>query len=375
MGQPYRAMILPMRSLTTARPWATWALSSLLVAGTLGLLTGCTSPADGGKTEPSATSGTSGTKPAEGKKLKVGIVFDSGGLGDKSFNDSAWAGVERAQKEFGIEVSKIESKVEKDYEPNISAMADDGNDLVIAVGLAQGKSLEKVAPQYSDTKFAIVDGFVTAPNVRMLHFSEEQGSYLVGYIAGKMSKTGKVGFVGGEALDLIKKFQYGFQAGVKAANPNAVVLPPKYTGSWENIDEAKIAANLLFDSGADIVYHAAGRAGLGVIQAAKEKKKFAIGVDRDQDDEAPGFVLTSMVKQVDVAVYETIKDCVEGKFSAGEISYDLSKNGVGISALRFTKDLIGPDILAEIEAIKQKIADGSLKVPKTEAEFAAFKPE
>ncbi|MBL8067249.1 MAG: BMP family ABC transporter substrate-binding protein [Armatimonadetes bacterium] len=364
-----------MRSSTIARPWAAWAMTSLFVVGTLGLFAGCTPPGEKpddtpGNTQPATQDG----KKPEGK-LKVGIVFDSGGIGDKSFNDSAWAGIQKAEKEFGIEVSKIESKVEKDYEPNLTAMADDGNDLVIAVGLAQGKALEKVAKQYPDTKFAIVDGFVTADNVRMLHFSEEQGSYLVGYIAGKMTKTGKVGFVGGEALDLIKKFQYGFQAGVKAANAKAEILPPKYTGSWENIDEAKIAANLLFDSGADIVYHAAGRAGLGVIQAAKERKKFAIGVDRDQDDEAPGFVLTSMVKNVDAAVYETIKDMVDGKFTAGEVSYDVAHGGVGISALRFTKDMIGPDVLAEIEAIKQKIADGSLKVPSTEAEYAAFKPE
>lgn len=169
-------------------------------------MTGCTpsSPTD---SEQKSAKGES--KPDEGKTISVGIVFDSGGLGDKSFNDSAWRGIQKAETEFGIKVSKVESKEEKDYETNLAAMADDGNDLVIAVGLNQGKALEKVAPMYPDTKFAIVDGTVEAPNVRMLKFKEEEGSYLVGFLAGKMTKTGKVGFVGGQELDLIKKFEYG----------------------------------------------------------------------------------------------------------------------------------------------------------------------
>ena len=369
MGRVYNVMILPMRTLNTARPWATWALSSFLLLGTLGLLTGCTPPAEDPK--PGTTTGTTGEKPSG--PVKIGIVFDSGGLGDKSFNDSAWRGIQKAEDELGITVSKVESKEEKDYETNLAAMADDGNDLVIAVGLNQGKALEKVAKEYPDVNFAIVDGFVDAPNVRMLHFNEEEGSYLVGYIAGKMTKTGKLGFVGGQELDLIKKFQYGYAAGVMAANPSAVVLPAKYTGSWDNIDEAKIAANVLFDSGADVVYHAAGRAGLGVLRAAKDRNLYAIGVDSDQDGEAPGNVLTSMIKNVDAAVYSTIKDVVDGKFSNGEIKYDIAANGVGISKLEFTREKIGPDILAEIEAIKQKIAEGELKVPATEAEFKSFK--
>ncbi|ARU40790.1 hypothetical protein CCB80_06400 [Armatimonadetes bacterium Uphvl-Ar1] len=363
-------MILPMRSITFNRPWATWALSSLLVLGTLGLMTGCTpsSPTDS-EQKPA----TGDTKPAEGKTISVGIVFDSGGLGDKSFNDSAWRGIQKAETEFGIKVSKVESKEEKDYETNLAAMADDGNDLVIAVGLNQGKALEKVAPMYPDTKFAIVDGTVEAPNVRMLKFKEEEGSYLVGFLAGKMTKTAKVGFVGGQELDLIKKFEYGFAAGVKAANPQAELLPAKYIGSWDNIDEAKIAANVLFDSGADIVYHAAGRAGLGVIRAAKDRNLFAIGVDSDQDGEAPGNVLTSMIKNVDEAVYSTIKDMVDGKFEAGEKIYDVAQNGVGISELTHTRDKVGPDLLAEIMAVKQAIADGTTKVPATKAEFDAMK--
>lgn len=333
-------------------------------------MTGCSTPATTTDT-PQTTGGE--TAPSTGKTISVGIVFDSGGLGDKSFNDSAWRGIQKAETELGIKVSKVESKEEKDYETNLAAMADDGNDLVIAVGLNQGKALEKVAPMYPDTKFAIVDGTVNAPNVRMLKFKEEEGSYLVGFLAGKMTKTGKVGFVGGQELDLIKKFEYGFAAGVNAANPQATVLPAKYVGSWDNIDNAKIAADALFSSGADIVYHAAGRAGLGVIRAAKDKNLYAIGVDSDQDGEAPGNVLTSMIKNVDAAVFSTIKDMVDGKFESGEKIYDIAQEGVGISELKYTRELVGPDVLAELMAVKQAIADGDTKVPSTKAEYDALK--
>jgi basic membrane protein A len=359
-----------MSTTFRSRTWAQWALSTGLALLTVGLMAGCTSTAP---SDPST-----GEKPAPSNEktaetISVGIVFDSGGLGDQSFNDSAWRGIQKAESELKIKVAKVESKDEKDYETNLAAMADDGHDLVIAVGLNQGKALEKVAPQYPDTKFAIVDGSVTAPNVRMLKFKEEEGSFLVGYIAGKMTKTGKIGFVGGQELDLIKKFQYGFAAGIKEANPAAVLLPAKYTGNWDNVDDAKTAANSLFGSGADIVYHAAGRAGLGVIRAAKDKNLYAIGVDSDQDGIAPGNVLTSMIKNVDEAVFATIKDCLEAKFTAGEIIYGVKEKGVGISALTHTRETIGPEILAELEALKLKITGDELKVPASEAEFASFK--
>lgn len=346
-----------------------WPLTALVLSSLLLGLVGCSSSAPAGST---SGSGTASGTPDTAKKLKVGVVFDRGGLGDKSFNDSAWRGIQRAEKELGIEVAKVESKEEKDYETNLMAMADQGMDLVIAVGLNQGKALQKVAPDYPDTKFAIVDGQVEAPNVRMLKFKEEEGSFLVGYLAGLMTKTGKVGFVGGMELDLIKKFQYGFAAGVKTARADGELLPAKYTGNWDNIDSAKVAANLLFDSGADIVYHAAGRAGLGVIRAAEEKKLWAIGVDSDQDAEAPGFVLTSMVKKVDEAVFATISELTKGEFTAGEKMYTLADNGVGTSEFTQTKDKIGEANIAKLEEIKAKIVSGEIKVPATEAEYTAF---
>lgn len=322
----------------------------------------------------SSTSETTGSPAPSGeKKLKVGIVFDSGGRGDKSFNDSAWAGLERAQKDLGVEPKPVESKSEKDYEGNLTALADGGCDMVVAVGINMETALKTVAPKYPNVKFAIVDGSGEGANVRSLRFKEEEGSFLAGYLAGLMTKTNKIGFVGGMEIPLIKRFQCGYEAGAKTANPACVLLPPKYTGDWNNNDLAKTAATVLFtEGGADIVYHAAGRAGLGVIAAAGEQKKYAIGVDSDQDYLAEGFVLTSMIKRVDEAVYQTIKDLQGGSFAAGEKVYDLAANGVGLSDMKFTKDKIGADNLKKLDEIKAKIVSGEIKVPAKPEDLATY---
>ncbi len=306
------------------------------------------------------------------KKLRVGIVFDKGGRGDKSFNDSAWRGIERAKAEFDIEERAVESKAEKDYEPNLTALADQGVDVIVAVGLAMKDSVQGVAPNYPNVKFALVDDVVDAPNVRSLLFKEEEGSFLAGYLAGLMTTADKIGFVGGMEIDLIKKFYAGYAAGAKSANPAIEILPEKYTGDWNNVDTGKVAANVLFRSGADIVYHAAGKAGLGVIAAAQDNKKLAIGVDSDQDYIAPGFVLTSMIKRVDEAVYQTIKDVVEGKWSPGTVVYDLKAGGVGISELKYTKDRIGEEKLKRVREVGDRISSGELKVPSTKADLDRF---
>lgn len=307
-----------------------------------------------------------------GKGLTVGIVFDSGGRGDKSFNDSAWAGIERAQKEFGISPKPVESKSEKDYEPNLRAMAEEKCDVVFAIGINMKSALEKVAPEFPDIKFAIVDAGVAAPNVRSLLFKEEEGSFLAGYLAGLMTKSNKIGFVGGMQIPLIEKFASGYAAGAKTANPSVEVLPEKYTGSWDNVDIGKVSATSLFSSGADIVYHAAGRAGLGVIGAAKEQNKYAIGVDSDQDAIEPGRVLTSMIKRVDEAVYSTIKDVKDGAFAAGDKVYDLKAGGVGLSPMTHTKDAVGADNLAKVDEIAGKIKSGEIKVPSNKAELETY---
>lgn len=337
------------------------ALTLGLAALTLGSLLGCgpKPPQAGGEPKPDA--------------LKVGIVYDKGGLGDKSFNDSAHRGIEKAKSELGVEVVAIESKEEKDYEANVRELADKGCDLVFAIGFNMMKACETVAKEFPDTKFAIVDGFVEQPNTRSLNFKEEEGSFLVGYLAGLMTKSGKIGFVGGQDIELIHKFEYGYYAGAFMANPGVQFLPAKYTGDWDNIDVAKVSASILYDGGADIVYHAAGRAGLGVIRSAKEKGKLAIGVDSDQDDIEPGSVLTSMIKRVDVSVFSTIKDLVDGKFTPGVVVYDLKSEGVGTSEFTHTKDMIGPENLAKLDAVRAKIVSGEIIAPKDKGSFTAFK--
>lgn len=351
-----------------------WWTSLATVAATLvvlGGMAGCTGGSAPKETASPAPGGAA-TPAAAGKPLRIGVVFDSGGRGDKSFNDSAWAGIEEAKKQYGIEANSVESKSEKDYATNLAALAEQGHDLVIAVGLNQGAALKQVSAEYPDVKFAIVDGDVKAENVRMLKFREEEGSYLVGYLAGLESKSGKIGFVGGMDLPLIRKFLYGYMAGAKAANPKIEVLPPKFTGNWDDVNQAKAAASILYQQGADVVYHAAGRAGLGVIEAAKDARKFAIGVDSNQDDLAKGQVLTSMVKRVDQAVLQTISDLKDGKFTAGEKIYDLKAGGVGTTDFEFTKDLLKPDTLLKLEEVKKAIVEGRTVIPSDPAGLATF---
>jgi basic membrane protein A len=312
------------------------------------------------------SSGPSGSTSGGPKKLVVGVVFDSGGINDKSFNDSANAGLTRAVRELGVESKTISSKSEQDYASNIDQMASGGCNVVFAVGLSQEESLKEVAPRYLNVTFAIVDGTVDGPNVRSLHFNEEQGSFLAGYLAALTTKSHKIGFVGGEEIPLIKKFYVGYVAGAKTADPSIEVLPAKYVGNWDDTTSAKAIGQQLFGAGADIVYHAAGRSGLGVIAAANEANKYAIGVDSDQDDQAPGNVLTSMVKHVDNAVYQTIKDVKDGKFTAGTKVYDLASGGVGLSDMKFTKDKIGPANLAKVKAASDAIIAKKIIVPTTQ---------
>lgn len=318
--------------------------------------------------------GCSGSPSAkgDGKGIKVGIVFDSGGLGDGSFNDSANRGAEKAIKELGASVQHVDSKSTKDFEPNLTSLAQHGFDVVFAIGLNQETALKTVAAKYPNIKFAIVDGSVDAPNVRCLKFNEEQGSFLAGYLAAMTSKTGKIGFVGGMEIALIKKFFAGYAAGAKTANPAIEVFDAKYIGSWDNVDAGKSNAAILFGQGADIVYHAAGRAGLGVIASAKEQNKLAIGVDSDQDGLAPGFVLTSMIKRVDESVFSTIQDVKDGKFSGGTKIYDLKSNGVGLSEMKYTQDKLPKDAKAKLDEMKAKIISGEIKVPANEEELKAY---
>ncbi|MCU1380137.1 MAG: Membrane lipoprotein TmpC [Acidimicrobiales bacterium] len=311
------------------------------------------------------------------KDLKVGIVYDLGGRGDQSFNDAAAAGLDKAVKEFGLSKPK-------ELEPNqggenraqlLRLLAEDNTNLVVAVGFLFADSVKATAPEFTDSTFAIVDETVDAPNVASLKFAEEQGSYLVGAAAALTSKTGKLGFIGGVETPLIKKFEAGFVAGAKKVNPNATVdvkyisQPPDFSG-FNDPAKGKEIANGQYAGGADVIYAAAGGSGGGLFEAAKATstaaaKHWAIGVDSDQynlvDASLKPFILTSMLKKVDVAVYQTVKAMVEGETVGGkETIFDLKSDGVGYST---SGDNIAPDVVTQIETLKKQIIDGSIKVP------------
>lgn len=347
-------------------------------------LTGCPGPKQESGTGETTPKTADGTKPpvTPGKRFRAALVLDVGGVDDKSFNAAAWAGLQKAQKDLGLgtdDVKYVETKSAADYTSNLRTFATQGYDVVIAVGFAMEDALKQVAAESPDVKFAIIDGNAPAGAVNCvsLKFKEEQGSFLAGYVAAAVSRTKKIGFVGGMQIPLIEKFEAGYKAGAKAAgfDPNTQVLA-SYTGDWNDISKATSQANQLFGNGVDIIFQAAGKAGLGVIRAAKEKGKgfYAIGVDRDQDDEAPGSVLTSMVKHLDTAVYDTVKKAKEGQFTPGAQLYDLKQGGIGLSEMKYTKQDVPPAVLENVKKLSGMIADGRLTPPATLSELAAFQP-
>ncbi len=301
-------------------------------------------------------------KTTEAKPLKVGIVLSIGGLGDKSFNDSAYRGLEMAQKDLGIEFKYVEPASPSEDEGYLREYAEAGYDLVIATGFLMKDATEKVAKDFPDVKFALIDEVSALPNVASLLFAEDQGSFLVGALAAMMSKTGNVGFVGGMEIPLIQKFQKGYEMGAKYVNPSIKVGSLYTSGSNPFNDPVRGKENALslIKQGADVVYHAAGGTGKGVIDAAVEAKVFAIGVDSNQDSKAKGTVLTSMVKNVDIAVYNTIKAVKEGTFKAGEQRLGVAEGGVGTTDFEFTKDIIGAENIAKLEQIRKDIIDGKI---------------
>jgi basic membrane protein A len=322
---------------------------------------------------------------AGAKGLRAAVITDVGGVGDKSFNMMAWNGLQKAQQELGYQVQLVESRTKADYEPNIRKMADQGYDVVVAVGFALRDALEKAAPDYSNVKFVIVDDEVPgAPNVLGLKFREEEGSFLVGALAGGMTKKEKVGFVGGMEIDLIKRFEAGYRAGVQTVKPSAEVLV-KYTKSWEDVAKGTELANIVFAQGADIIYHASGKCGLGVIQAARERGPgfWAIGVDADQDylgtadpehPAPPSRVLTSMMKRVDDAVFTACQEIQQGKFQPGTRVLGLKENGISLTPLTYTRSEVPAALLQRVDALKEQIIAGKLKPPATIQELETFRP-
>jgi basic membrane protein A len=334
--------------------------------------------------------------------IKVGLVTDVGGRGDKSFNDSALRGLEDWAAGWALETVPpdlanvgitsldvnpviVESKANEDYVPNLTKMAaDEKCDLVIAVGFMLTGAVAEVAAQFPNTKFMLIDGVLTdesgnvldpyPANVVSYTFKEHEGSFLVGAMAGYMTKTNIVGFIGGMEVPIIKKFEAGYRAGVMTANPDAKVLV-NYTGNFTSADDGKKNAVAQFGQNADIIFAAAGACGIGVIEAAKEKGEgfFAIGVDSDQDYMAPGRVLTSMIKHVDLSVWLACKSVIDGTFKGGIVELGVKEGGVNHSLLTYTKDIIPQEVLDKIATIKDMIIKGTLVVPDTLEKLETFK--
>ncbi len=316
----------------------------------------------------------------EGCNIKVGIVFDIGGKNDRSFNAAAWEGVKRAEKELNICLYDVEPGNPTSIEPAMRAFAERDFDLVVGVGFAQGPIMQKVANDYPDIKFAIIDGVIfekdgktPKANVASLVFREHEGSFLVGMIAASRSRSGVLGFVGGMDIPLIHRFATGYLEGAKYVNPNIRVLT-NYVGvtdaAWNNPGKGKELALNQIENGADVLFTAAGNSGLGAFDAVEQygrdesgvARKFVIGVDSNQNGVKPGFVLTSMVKRVDNAVFDVVQEVLEKRFVGGFHVFGLDKDGVAYAMDEFNTPLIPADVLQKVEQAKVKIVAGEIKV-------------
>src|SRR4051812_5604893 len=330
-------------------------LSLLLTVAACLLMTSCASRAEARR---------------EGCKIRVGIVFDIGGKNDRSFNAAAWEGVKRAQNDLDICLYDVEPGNPTSIEPAMRAFAEKNFDLIIGVGFAQGPIMQRVAMDYPNNKFAIIDGVIfeadgktPMKNVASLVFREHEGSYLVGMIAASKSKTGTLGFLGGMDIGLIHRFETGYAEGARSVNPNIKIID-NYVGvtdtAWNNPGKGKELSLAQIEKGADVIFTAAGNSGLGAFDAVEqygkndkgEANKFVIGVDSNQNGVKPGFVLTSMVKRVDNVVYDVVKEVRDGSFNGGFHVFGLDKDGVTYAMDENNKGLIPPEVIQKVEQAK-----------------------
>jgi basic membrane protein A and related proteins len=302
---------------------------------------------------------------AVAQEFSPAVVFDMGGKFDKSFNEAAYAGAERFKKETGIAYREFEVTNEAQREQALRNMARRGAQIVVGIGFSQASGMEKVAREFPSTKFAIIDAVVDLPNVQSIVFKEHEGSFLVGMAAAMASKSGKVGFVGGMDIPLIRKFALGYDEGAKYVNPKIEIFQ-NMTGTtpaaWSDPTRGGELARGQFDRGADVVYAAAGATGLGVLQAAKDKGRLAIGVDSNQNHLHPGTILTSMVKRVDLAVYEAFKTAKDGTWKPGLRNLGVAEGGVGWALDQHNRSLITPEMEKRLTQARADIIAGKIKV-------------
>jgi basic membrane protein A len=299
--------------------------------------------------------------------FRVGLVLDKAGKDDQSFNASAYRGGQRAEKSLGVLVKTVEVRDSAASESMMRALAGRKFDLVIAVGFSHAGAVKRVAPAFLGRRFVLVDSEVKQPNVTSVMFAEHEGSFLVGALAAMASKTGGVGFIGGMDIPLIRRFAVGYEAGIKLINPKAK-MQSAYIGvtgdAFNNPTKAKELALLQNAQGADVIFHAAGSSGSGLFDAAEERKFLAIGVDSNQNGVKPGHILTSMVKSVDVAVFESIRSATEGRLIGGQtVFHGFRTGGIDIAIDENNKRLITPDMYNKVESIKAAINSGTIKVP------------
>lgn len=312
----------------------------------------------------------SGSEKKDAEDVKIGIVTDVGGVNDGSFNQSAWEGLTRAEEELGITAKYLESATDADYIPNIETFVDEEYDLIICVGYQLADALREEAELNPDVNFAIIDDASCSDleNVTCLMFEQAQASYLAGYVAGLATETNVIGFVLGMSTEIMHEFGYGYCAGALDANPDVKILQTN-ANSFADTAAGKTAANNMIANQADVIFHAAGGTGLGVIDACKEAGIWAIGVDSDQSAIAPATILTSAMKRVDNVCYDQAAAVVEGNLKSGVLTYSLEDEGVDIAP---TTDNLSEEILEAVKAEKEKIISGEIEVPKDAESFEAL---
>jgi basic membrane protein A and related proteins len=304
----------------------------------------------------------------------LGMVTDVGGLGDRSFNDSAYRGLLRAKSELGAYVQVLQSRSAADYQPNLIALTNLHYNMIYAIGFLMGLDLDSVAKQNPLQRYAIIDAVIDDPNVVSITFREQDGSFLAGALAAMVSKTHHIAFLGGQDIPLIRKFEAGYIAGAREIDPS-IKVDVKYAGSFDDVAAGQELSDILYNGGADIIYAAAGKVGLGTADSVKTRTGcYMIGVDSDQDDLVPGKILTSMVKKVDVAVFDVAQALHDGKPMHGHIIFGLKDGAIGLTDFKYTKGAIGTANLARLARVETAIVSGKITPPDTREALAAFKP-
>jgi basic membrane protein A len=311
---------------------------------------------------------------AEGGNVRLAMVTDTGGLGDRSFNDGAYRGLTDAKRELHADIALLQSRSAADYQPNLTVLANKEYDEIFAVGFLMARDVDEVASRFPTRNFAIIDAVVDEPNVASLTFREQEGSFLAGAAAAFATNTKTIAFVGGIDIPLLRKFEAGYAAGARQIDPNVHVLV-KYIGSFDDPAAGKEIAGVLLDQDADVIYVAAGKAGLGAIEQIKDRSGvYAIGVDVDQDGLAPGKILTSMIKRVDVGVLNLARRAATGKTPSGHIELGLKDGAIGLTSFKYTRSALTPVQFHELDVLRAAIVAGKIVPPTTREEVATYKP-